>query len=294
MSFSSDVKKELCTIECQSDCCLRAEAYGILYFGRAFGKDEISIMTDYDFVAERYISAINYLTGATPEVITSRSGKITVCIPTTEDRIDIINELGYSESERSLRLLSTNIENECCFGSFIRGVFLACGIITDPKKEYHLEFDVTFKSKSRDLINEFKDFPVTPKQSDRNGVNLIYFKDSSQIEDILTVMGAQMSVMELIGEKILKDVRNNVNRKVNCDSANLRKTALAASNQTKAIEMLKSQGKFDDLSADLKELAQLRIDNPEMTLSELGANLSKPLSRSGVNHKLKKLTEMAK
>ena len=103
-----------------------------------------------------------------------------------------------------------------------------------------------------------------------------------------------MSVMELIGEKILKDVRNNVNRKVNCDSANLRKTAQAAANQTKAIELLKSQGKFDDLPSDLKELAQLRIDNPEMTLSELGSNLSKPLSRSGVNHKLKKLTEMTK
>ncbi len=294
MSFSSDVKKELCSIEFETDCCQRAEAYGILFFGRAFGKDEISLMTDYDYVADRYSDAIRYLTGAEPELIVSKSGKITVCVPSPEDRIDILNELGYSESERSLRLLETNIENECCFGAFIRGVFLACGIITDPKKEYHLEFDVTFKSKSRDLIDVFKDFPVTPKPSDRNGVNIVYFKDSSQIEDILTVMGAQMSVMELIGEKILKDVRNNVNRKVNCDSANLRKTAQAAANQTKAIEKLKSQGKFDDLPSDLKELAQLRIDNPEMTLSELGASLSKPLSRSGVNHKLKKLTDMIK
>ncbi len=294
MSFSSDVKKELCAIEFESDCCQRAEAYGILYFGRAFGKDEISLMTDYDYVAERYSNAIRYLTGTSPEVITSKSGKITVCVPNTEDRIDILNELGYAESERSFRLLPTNIENKCCFGAFIRGAFLACGIITDPKKEYHLEFDVTFKSKSRDLIDSFKAFPVTPKPSDRNGVNIIYFKDSSQIEDILTVMGAQMSVMELIGEKILKDVRNNVNRKVNCDSANLRKTALASGNQIKAIEKLKSQGKFEDLPTDLKELAQLRIDNPEMTLNELGASLSKPLSRSGVNHKLKKLTDMSK
>ena len=294
MSFSSDVKKELCSIEHETDCCQRAEAYGILFFGRAFGKDEISLMTEYDYVADRYSDAIKYLIGSQPEKIVSKSGKITVYVHTTEDRIDVLNELGYSESERSLRLLESNIENECCFGAFIRGAFLACGIITDPKKEYHLEFDVTFKSKSRDLTDAFKDFPVSPKPSDRNGVNIVYFKDSSQIEDILTVMGAQMSVMELIGEKILKDVRNNVNRKVNCDSANLRKTAQAAANQTKAIELLKSQGKFDDLPSDLKELAQLRIDNPEMTLSELGSNLSKPLSRSGVNHKLKKLTEMTK
>ena len=294
MSFSSDVKKELCSIEHETDCCQRAEAYGILFFGRAFGKDEISLMTEYDYVADRYSDAIKYLIGSQPEKIVSKSGKITVYVHSTEDRIDVLNELGYSESERSLRLLESNIENECCFGAFIRGAFLACGIITDPKKEYHLEFDVTFKSKSRDLTDAFKDFPVSPKPSDRNGVNIVYFKDSSQIEDILTVMGAQMSVMELIGEKILKDVRNNVNRKVNCDNANLRKTAQAAANQTKAIELLKSQGKFDDLPSDLKELAQLRIDNPEMTLSELGSNLSKPLSRSGVNHKLKKLTEMTK
>lgn len=293
MSFSSDVKKELCTIEHTQDCCQRAEAYGILYYGRAFSHDEISLTTDYDYVADRYISAIKCFTTSEPEKSISKSGKITVSVETADARFEILNELGYSGNERTMRLLTTNIENECCFGSFIRGVFLACGIITDPKKEYHLEFDVTFKSKSRDLVEIFEDFPAVPKESNRNGVNIIYFKDSYHIENILTVMNAQISVMELIGEKILKDVRNNVNRKVNCDSANLRKTALAASNQSKAIEILKSQGKFDDLPEDLKELAQLRIDNPEMTLAELGASLTKPLSRSGVNHKLKKLTEIS-
>ncbi|MBR5233605.1 MAG: DNA-binding protein WhiA [Clostridia bacterium] len=294
MSFSSEVKKELCSIEHSSDCCQRAEAYGILYYGRSFGKEEISLTTDYDYVAERYIDAIKCFTTYKPDTTISKSGKITVSVENAGSRLEIINELGYTGNERTMRLLTTNIENECCFGSFIRGVFLACGIITDPKKEYHLEFDVTFRSKSRDLADMFEDFPAIPKESHRNGVNLVYFKDSSHIEDILTVMGAQMSVMELIGEKILKDVRNNVNRKVNCDSANLRKTALAAANQTSAIEKLKSQGKFDDLPSDLKELAQLRIDNPEMTLAELGASLSKPLSRSGVSHRLKKLTEMIK
>lgn len=294
MSFSSEVKKELCSIELESDCCQRAEAYGILYYGRAFGKDDISIMTDYDYVAERYAQAIKFLTPSEPDTVISKSGKITVSVPDRDTRMEILNEFGYSGTERTLRLLTTNIENECCFGAFVRGVFLACGIITDPKTEYHLEFNVTFKSKSRDLAEMFDDFPATPKQSDRNGVNIIYFKDSYHIENVLTVMGAQMSVMELIGEKILKDVRNNVNRKVNCDNANIRKTCLAAAAQTQAIEKLKASGKYDDLSSDLKELAQLRIDNPEMTLNELGQNLSKPLSRSGVNHRLKKLIELAK
>lgn len=293
MSFSSDVKKELCAIECENDCCQRAEAYGILYFGRAFGKEDISIMTDYDFVAQKYKNAIQYLVPCEPEEITSKSGKITVSVSDRNVRIDILNELGYSGKEQMMRILTTNIENDCCFGAFIRGVFLACGIITDPKKEYHLEFDVAFKSKSRDLVELFQDFPAVPKQSDRNGVNLIYFKDSYHIENILAVMGAHQSFLALINEKIFKDVRNKVNRKVNCDNANIKKTCTAAAVQIQAIEKLIASGKFEELPPELKELAKLRLDNPEMPLSELGANLSNPISRSGVNHRLKKLMYLA-
>lgn len=278
-------------MECETDCCLRAEAYGLLYFGRYFDKNEISIMTDYDFVAERYKNAVEYLIQSTPETTVSKSGKITIEVADKENRISLLNELGYSGNETTFRILTSNIENECCFGAFLRGAFLSCGIVTDPKKEYHLEFDVAYKNKSRDLCEMFEDFSAVPKQSDRNGMNMVYFKDSNHIEDVLTVMGAQVSVMELIGEKIFKDVRNNVNRKVNCDNANIKKTFLAASKQIEAIKNLMETGKFDELSAELKELAQLRLDNPEMTLNELGANLSTPISRSGVNHRLKKIME---
>ena len=293
MSFSSDVKKELCSIECENDCCQRAEAYGLLYFGRAFGKNDISIMTDYDFVAERYAKAIEYLIYETPHVTISKSGKITVEVTDKDERMDILNELGYSGTEATYRLLTSNIENECCFGAFLRGVFLSCGIVTDPKKEYHLEFDVAFRTKCRDLSEMFDGFSAVPKMSDRNGMNMIYFKDSSQIEDILTVMGAQVSVMEFIGEKILKNVRNNVNRKVNCDNANIKKTFQAASKQIEAIEKLMETGRFEELSSELKELAKLRLENPEMTLTELGSSLSEPLSRSGVNHRLRKIITIA-
>lgn len=293
MSFSSDVKKELCTIECENDCCQRAEAYGLLYFGRAFGKNDISIMTDYDFVAERYAKAVEYLIYETPRMTVSKSGKITIEVTSRDDRMDILNELGYSGTETTYRLLTSNIENECCFGAFLRGVFLSCGIVTDPKKEYHLEFDVAFRTKCRDLCEMFEDFTAVPKMSDRNGMNMLYFKDSNHIEDILTVMGAQVSVMELIGEKILKDVRNNVNRKVNCDNANIRKTCAAAAKQSEAIEKLINSGKFEELPSELKELARLRLDNPEMTLNELGASLSTPISRSGVNHRLRKILALA-
>lgn len=295
MSFSSDVKKELCSIECDKDCCQRAEAYGMLYFGRAFGIDDISLMTDYDFVAERYKNAIRFLVRTEPEEIISKSGKITVSVNNINDRIDLLNELGYTGKERSMRLLTSNIENdECCFGAFLRGVFLSCGIITDPKKEYHLEFDVTFLSKSRDLSQMFDDFPAVPKQSDRNGVNIVYFKDSYHIENILTVTGAHQAVLSLINEKIFKDVRNKVNRKVNCDKANIKKTCAAAAEQIKAIEIIIENDMLEELPSELKELAQLRLDNPEMTLSELGASLSVPISRSGVNHRLKKIIDISK
>ncbi len=294
MTFSQEVKNELCSIENSNDCCRRAEAYGILYYAKSFSKEDICILTDYDYVAKRYSDAIEYLIQKKPKQFISKSGKISVVVENADDRISILNELGYSGNEKLMRILTTNIENECCFGNFLRGVFIACGIITNPKKEYHLEFSIPFKSKAKDLIEMFDDFPVIPKQSFRNGVNLIYFKDSSHIEDILTVMGAQNSVLELIGEKILKDVRNNVNRKVNCDNANIRKTCKAAGLQTSAITRLIESGKFDELSPELKELARLRLKNPEMTLSELGLALTKPLSRSGVNHRLNKLIELAK
>ena len=295
MSFSSDVKKELCSVEQSNYCCRRAEAYGMLFFARAFGIDDISLMTDYDFVAERYSDAVSFLIQSEPEITVSKSGKFTVSVTNEDDRLNILNELGYSGKERTMRILTTNIENnDCCFGAFLRGVFLSCGIITDPKKEYHLEFDVAFMSKSRDLIEMFDGFSAVPKQSDRNGVNLIYFKDSYQIEDILTVMGAHNSVLSLINEKILKDVRNKVNRKVNCDKANIKKTCMAAAEQITAIQKLIDNEALDDLPAELKEIALLRLDNPEMTLSELGASLTVPISRSGVNHRLKKIIDTAR
>lgn len=292
MSFSSDLKKELCAVECEKDCCMRAEAYGLLYFGRAFSKTEISLMTDYEFVAQRYRDAIMYLIQTDPTQTVSKSGKITIELASKDDRIALLNELGYSGNESTFRILTTNIEKQdCCFGAFLRGAFIACGIITDPKKEYHLEFDVAFKNKSRDFCELFENYSAKPKQSDRNGMQIVYFKNSNEIEDILMEMGSQISVLEFIGEKIFKDVRNNVNRKVNCDAANIKKTFAAASRQIEAILKLKESGKFDDLPQDLKDIADLRLENPEMTLSELGENLSTPLSRSAVNHRLKKIME---
>lgn len=310
MSYSQDVKKELCQISIEDDCCKRAEAYGLLYFGRSFDKNDISLMTESDYIADRYCSAAEHLIGSMPNKTKSKSGKITLEFSSPEQRMDILNELGYSGNERTYRLLTSNIENTCCFGAFLRGTFLSSGIVTDPNAEYHLEFDVSFKTKSRDLCetieyfkevcneedgasDDFEPLTFVPKQSDRNGRNIVYFKDSSQIEELLALMGAQLSALELINLKILKDVRNKVNRKVNCDNANIKKTFEAATKQISAIKKLKKSGVFDTLSAQMQEIANIRLENPEMTLTELGNSLSEPISRSGVNHRLNKLISLA-
>ena len=265
----------------------------MVFFGRSFGSDDISIMTDYDFVAKRYVEAIKTLINVKPTVSYTQSGKKFITLDKKEDRMALLNELGYSGAETSYRIIKNNIERECCLGAFVRGAFLSCGIITDPKREYHIEFGVSYKNKASDFCDLFDGFSAVPKKSVRNGMNIVYFKDSSHIEDILTLMDAQSAVMELIEEKIYKDVRNNVNRKVNCDSANIKKTCKAAAIQLEAIKKLKRSGKFEELTPEQKELAQLRLENPEMAFSELSANLKKPISRSGINHRFKKIIEAA-
>ncbi|MCI5538186.1 MAG: DNA-binding protein WhiA [Oscillospiraceae bacterium] len=292
MSFSSDVKKEIASIE-SDDCCKRAMAYGMLLFSKCFSKDDMYIQTEHKYVADAYNNCVKFIIGKEAKITCSPSSKYTVSIPTYEDRMEILHEFGYRGNEISFTINENNIENECCFGAFIRGVFLVCGIVTDPSKEYHLEFDVSIRSKCTQLKQAFKRFPVTPKTAQRNGGYILYFKDSEQIADILALCGASTSMMALIGEKILKDVRNQVNRKVNCENANLQKVCNAASNQISAIRKIyKLKGK-EYLPEHLRQIADLRIENPEMTLNELGKSLPEPLTRSGVNHRLKKIEQIA-
>lgn len=292
MSFSSDVKKEIASIE-SDDCCKRAMAYGMLLYSKIFSKDDMYIQTEHKYVADAYNNCVKFIIGKEAKIICSPSSKYTVSVPTYEDRMEILHEFGYRGNEISFSINENNIENECCFGAFIRGVFLVCGIVTDPSKEYHLEFDVSLRSKCAQLKQAFKRFPVTPKTAQRNGGYILYFKDSEQIADILALCGASTSMMALIGEKILKDVRNQVNRKVNCENANLQKVCNAASSQISAIRKIyKLKGK-EYLPEHLRQIADLRIENPEMTLSELGENLPEQLTRSGVNHRLKKIEQIA-
>ena len=205
----------------------------------------------------------------------------------------IFTRLGLSDSPLKKRVNFANIAEPCCYSAFLRGVFLACGTVTDPEKEYHLEFSVSSKGLADDLIHVFDEFEPTPKVTQRGGSYTVYFKSSADIEDVLALMGATEKSMMYMHAKLVKDIRNTVNRKVNFDQANIARTIAAATKQYEAIAKIKEKIGFDALPPELREIAQLRYNDRESSNSEIAAMLSKPLTVSGVNHRFQKLIKIA-
>lgn len=299
MSFSAGVKNELSKIENVPPCCRHALAYGMLLFGRSFNSRAVSIMTDHECVVSKYAQVLKETTGIEAEIHHSEAGKFSVNI---EDEAQISTVLSAFSVENSLgkqRINRANLLNEnedeqseilnCCNGAFLRGAFLSCGTISDPNKSYHLEFVVPFKTLSLDLLKILTEYDLKAKHMSRRGVNVIYMKDSSSIEDLLNIMGAKMSAFEIMNIKIYKDIRNTSNRQTNFSFANISRTVSASLEQSRAIEKMLEDGTFNLLPPDLQEFARLRIDNPEASLRELGEMCNPVLSRSAVNHRLKKL-----
>lgn len=297
MSFSADVKNEILSVEIENDCCKHAFAYGMMLFSRAFSSYDMSILTEHSGIAKTYFELVKSVCGVTPKLIKSKSGKIKVEITKETERIKVLETFGYSKKNGTVRLNWANFSDECCKNAFLKGAFLACGTVNDPNKRYHLEFVVPYLNLSRDLkvfINDFEQLSVEPKSITRNSNYVIYFKDSESIEDILATMGASNSALEVMGVKMYKDMRNNVNRKLNFESANLDKTIDAASKHVEAIIHIKNTVGLSYLSDDLREVAELRYENPDVSLRELGEMLSTPISRSGVSHRLTKISNIAK
>ncbi len=297
MSFSADVKNEILSSEFENKCCLHAFAYGMMLFSRGFSYYDMFLLTEHSGVAEKYFELMKTVCGVKPKMVKSDAGKYKVEITRKEDRLKVIETFGYDKKSGTSRLNWGNIADECCKVAFLKGAFLTCGTVNDPNKNYHLEFVVPYLNLSKDLklfINDYEELTVTPKSITRNSNYVIYFKDSESIEDLITAMGAVNSSLEIMGVKMYKDVRNNVNRKLNFESANLDKTIDASSKQVEAILHIQDTVGLSYLSDDLKELAELRLENPDMSLRELGERLSKSLSRSGVNHRLNRICQIAK
>ncbi len=295
MSFSADVKRELCELVPQKACCRKAELYGMLEGGRSFSAANISLQTELCEVASLYTSLLHEFTGIIPWVAdpVGENSKFSTLLVPAEDCQRVGDVFGHNMSAYAMRLNRANFDCEECAAAYLRGIFLTCGAMTTPQIGYHLEFTFPYYHLTGDLKALFAECGLTAREVRRKGHYVLYFKESEQIEDCLTLMGAMNASLELMNIKMIKDIRNNANRIANCENANIDKTVAASSKQVAAIRLVADTCGLDALSEDLRELAALRLENPDMSLRELGVALTPPLSRSGVNHRLERIMEFA-
>lgn len=302
MSFSSDVKRELSNIDLGSREQKYAECYGMLLFSSRFSTREIIFKTENHYAATRLESLlcdlfspiIEFQKDLNPEKSKQKLCKLT--LPLKEECKSIFENFGHTAKDIRLRINRANLSDESLFVPFLRGVFLSCGSVTDPQKGYHLELSVRHKTLADNLIlliNEIDVFSVSPKLISRKGGYVVYLKGNDSICDFLGYIGAGNSVMKMIEASAYKEVINRINRQHNSELANIRKISDASARQIRAIKKIINKSGVKSLPPELKELALLRLENPEMSLKELGDSLSNPISRSGVNHRIERLLKIA-
>ena len=298
MSFSFETKNELGRLPVQRRCCAQAEAYGILLYCHTFSSSEVRIITENPNFAARlprlFQRAFDLRFDRQPDPNREEAGKMVFQITEREKLDHIIDLLGYDPRQSlALHINFAMVEEECCRASFLRGCFFAGGSITDPSKRYHLELTGSHLQASRELEVLLRESGYPPKSVTRNGSVVTYFKQSDQIEDFLTLIGAPVAAMHIMSTKLEKGIRNSVNRRLNCDSANLDKAVEAAQSQGAAIRRLEAAGRLKDLPDKLRETAALRLEYPELSLSELAETFDPPVTKSCLNHRLRKLVELA-
>lgn len=295
-SFAGKVKNELCRVPVQRLCCARAEAYGVLLYGNTFNPTEVRLITESaDFAARLprlFQRAFGLKFDRLPE---EERGKLIFGI-TDRSKLDrIINQLGYDPRQNLVLHVNFGLlEDECCRTAFLRGAFLAGGSVTDPEKRYHLELDTGHAQASREVAALLTEMGFLPHSVRRGGSSVIYFKQSEHIEDLLTTIGAPAAAMDIMTAKVDKEIRNGANRAMNCDMANVNKTIDAALEQKNAIQRLQENGRLERLPEKLRQTALLRLQYPEMSLSQLAEKCDPPVTKSCMNHRMRKLLEEAK
>ena len=292
MSFSGQAKAELCRSPLSRTCCARAEAYGVLLYANSFSAREIRIITASPEFAQRLPKLFRKAFGFGFDSVTEGgSGGKSIFVMTDAAKIaKVFETYGYDAESAVVHHINLGVlEEECCRASFVRGAFLAGGSITDPEKRYHLELVTDHKNVSGEAFSILLEMGFTPKDTMRAGHYVTYFKQSEAIEDFFTTIGAPNSAMEIMSAKVEKDMRNAINRRVNCDSANADKIVSAAQAQLDKIRALDRELGLDNLPRDLAETALLRVANPEASLSDLAMLADPPVSKSCMNHRLRKL-----
>ncbi len=304
MSFSTIVKDELCRVELHQDfCCMKSEILGVILTNNLFSNEKngknVKMVTENAAFARRVYSTIRKVYGISPEVAIRRSSKLKkhISYSVIFASMQLINKILYEFGISAFSAQDYNpvniLKSVCCKKSFLRAAFLSGGSISDPEKTYHLEIS-THNNYCAELIKELlSDYQINVKIIVRKGNYVAYIKEGEHIVDFLNVIGAHSALMELENVRILKDMRNSVNRIVNCETANLEKTVNASVRQMENIRYIQTTIGIDKLPENLIEIANLRLEYSEASLKELGEMLHPKLGKSGVNHRLRKLDEIA-
>lgn len=296
MSFSADVKAELCRTRLTRACCARAEACGVLLYCNQFSAQGIKIVTESaDFSARlpQLFRRAFQITLPPKTEAESSSGKQIFSMEDPEKLARIWEVCGGAFGGGIAHHINfAFLEDEHCRLAFLRGAFLSGGSVTDPQKSYHLELVTSHYFVNRELTALLLDMGYHPKDTTRKSNYVTYFKQSEYIEDLLTSIGAPISAMAIMNAKVEKNLRNGINRRVNCDAANADKTVDAAQEQLVAIRSLASSGQLESLGEKLQEAARLRQAYPELSLSDLAALCQPPVTKSCLNHRLRKLVSL--
>ena len=293
MSFSTEVKNELCRVSMQRVCCTRAEAYGALLHASAFSHKEIRLNTENAAVARRLQVLLQraFFVVCEPQ----RVGQKHQLIITGAEQIGrIFDALGYDRKSHITYHLNRNVlEEDCCIASFLRGAFLMAGTVAGPDKKSHLELKTARQSLAGEETSLLLDLGLSPKQMRRASAHILYFKDGTSVEDFLTRIGAPRAAMELMEAKVEKNIRNTINRQVNCETANLVKAADASARQIAAIRAVLDAHGEEGFPENLRETVRLRLEYPTDSLAELAQRFDPPISKPGLSHRLKKIIELA-
>lgn len=308
MSFSGDIKEELSRQCNTARHCQIAELAALLSICGSIiitsrNEYQLKIRTENQAVARKVFTLVKKTFNIEADISIRKnmqkgSTQVSIVIKDHKDALRILQAtklLGEADSEfDEIHIVNPILmQQTCCKRAFLRGVFLAAGSVSDPTKSYHLEIVCNAEEMAVQMTELLRTFSIDAKIVPRKKIFVVYVKEGSQIVDILNIMEAHVGLMDMENVRILKEMRNSVNRKVNCETANINKTVSAAMKQMEDITYLRDTIGLKKLPEGLQEIACVRLENPEASLKELGELLSTPIGKSGVNHRLRKLGEIA-
>ncbi len=307
MSFSSRVKQELFEhISAKRHCCV-AELAAILYFSGSLTSADngffLQIKTENGLVVRKSFTLLQKAFNMSTEMKARRErmgGADTLRLADRELLESVLTDTGFWDGQQdlsgvSLRVLADGpvLERACCQRAFLRGAFLCAGSVSDPEKGYHLELVCSRQTQAQQILTLLSGFEIDAHVVTRKKYFVVYLKEGSGIADFLNVTGAHVALMDFENSRVVRDVRNTVNRRVNCETANIAKTVNAASRQVEDILLLREKYGLERLPESLRQAAEARLEYPDASLKELGALLDPPVGKSGVNHRLRKLCDLA-